>query len=93
MSDIIEIFETAADKAKRIKYDELLVMKICMLAVGFLFGAAFAAVFKKRAVACAMAVVALVTLIVLLNKYYGDTIADRCRKCYKSAKSASFFKR
>lgn len=93
MSDVIEIFETAVDKAKRIKYDELAVIKICIFAMGFLCGAAFAAAFKKRVVACAMVIVALVTLIILVNKYYGDTIADRCRKCYKSAKSASFFKR
>ena len=93
MSDVLEIFETAVDRAKKIRYDELLIIKACMLAIGFFCGAAFAVVFKKRVVVCAMVAVALVTLVLLLNKYYGDSIADKCRKCYKSAKSASFWKR
>lgn len=90
MSDVLEIFETAVEKAKKVKYDDMLIMKVCMLAAGFIFGAAFASVFKKKAVVCAMVIVALVTGIYLVNKYYGESITDKCRKCYKSA---SLFKK
>lgn len=93
MSDVLEIFENAVEKAKRVRYDELMIIKLCMIAAGFFCGAAFASVFKKKVVVCAMVAVALFTVICLLNKYYGDSISSKCRKCYNSAKSSSLFTR